>query len=38
MLWNLTSMLFWSLLKEELSLAAQSSLSLRQTNLTVEFS
>ena len=38
MVWNLTSMLFWSLLKVELSLAAHNSFSLRQTNRTVEFS
>lgn len=38
MVWNLTSMLFCSLLKVELSLAAHSSLSRRQTRRTVEFS
>ena len=38
MVWNLTSMLFWSRLKVELSLAAHNSFSLRQTSRTVEFS
>ena len=38
MVWNLTSMLFWSRLNVELSLAAHNSFSLRQTSRTVEFS